>query len=107
MKLYDKKGKKYIAFGCKKPKMSWHAGRTWDHTNSVIVDKDGRDVNVRFYIDTTWGQNLYFDFNGRWYSLSLYGNPIKKVPGVCGIMDSRYLTIEKLYVNKQEKKTHE
>lgn len=46
---------------CKKPKMTDHRGRTWDHGYIWI---DGEKIKV--WLDTTWGDYLYFIYKDEW-----------------------------------------
>ena len=63
MDLFNEQGK-YVckAKSCRRPKFSEHRGRTWDSTDKII---DGKVVE--WYYDTTWGTNLYFEWNQKWY----------------------------------------
>lgn len=71
-----------IAMPCyktKKPKMSSHRGRTWD---CVVITIDG-DI-VDFHLDTTWGQYVYFVWEGDWYKMRM-------VPDVLWFSDKDYV----------------
>jgi len=46
----------------RKPKMSDHKGATWDYIHIVL--KDGK--RIKGYLDTTWGNYVYFPLNGKW-----------------------------------------
>lgn len=50
----------------RRPKFSSHRGRTWDHTPITI---DGREVKA--FLDTTWGERFYFEWNNHWYAISM------------------------------------
>lgn len=45
------------------PKMTNHAGRTWDH--AYVTLPNGEKVKAHF--DTTWGEFFYFQMDGKWY----------------------------------------
>lgn len=57
---------------CHKPKMTWHRGRTWDYGILIINDKE-----VKTWGDTTWGRNIYFSLNGKWYTLPMFSEMFK------------------------------
>lgn len=46
---------------CKKPKFKDHGGRTWDYGRFTINGKE-----VKAYLDTTWGEFMYFEWEGSW-----------------------------------------
>ena len=46
----------------KKPKMTDCFGRTWDSIKTILPSGE----ETRGYLDTTWGQNVYFCLNGEW-----------------------------------------
>jgi hypothetical protein len=62
MKLYDLDGNFVtIAKNCKKPKFAGN-GRSWDIKLKIV---DG--IETDWHYDSTWGRNMYFEFNGKWY----------------------------------------
>ena len=54
-----------LARKVKRPKMSMHFGRTWDHCTVIL----GSGESIRAHIDYTWGSNAYFEFEGNWYAV--------------------------------------
>lgn len=52
---------------CKKPKFGGR-GRTWDTIKTVIINEEKTDL----FCDTTWGCNVYFSNNHKWYSMSVF-----------------------------------
>ncbi len=73
MILYNQKGVKIIATKCKRPKMSEHRGRTWDHGH-IAIDNEEKTV----YLDTTWGFYCYFCENGQWYKIKMMNDRFYK-----------------------------
>ncbi len=57
---------KVQAVKVKRPKMSCHRGRTWDHEYITI---DGQKIKA--LLDTTWGTRFYFEWKGQWYAAPL------------------------------------
>lgn len=53
---------------CKKPAMTSHKGRTWDQGKIML---DGEILNP--WLDTSWGEYLYFPHNGFWYKTKMFG----------------------------------
>ena len=53
-----------FASKCKKPKLrSNHATRcTWDFDYHFV-----NGIRTKFWIETSWGTNAYFEYNGDWY----------------------------------------
>lgn len=49
-----------------KPKMSNRRGATWDHTRMKLDNQ-----TVKLYLDTTWGECAYFEYEGSWYRIPL------------------------------------
>lgn len=74
MKLYakDKRFSFIVAKRSRQPKMTTGViGRTFDY---MLPKVDG--VEVKFWLDTTWGRNAYFTLDGlKWWSVPIYGNP--------------------------------
>jgi hypothetical protein len=63
MKLFNKDGELVCeAKPCKKPKFSNHRGRTWDCIEKIVDNKV-----IEWWFDSTWGRNMYFELNGKWY----------------------------------------
>lgn len=52
-----------IAKKCKRPTFSQHRGRTWDSTDKIV---DG--LVIEWWFDSSWGRNMYFEYNEQWYS---------------------------------------
>jgi len=56
---------------CKKPSMSDHRGRTWDH-GYIWIDGE----KIKAWLDTTWGDYIYFIYKEAWYKVRMYNaNP--------------------------------
>ena len=64
LKIYDKEQFEWVCKNAKKPKFSFHRGRTWDFMEGKI-----NGILTKFHIDTTWSPYCYFEFNGRWYKI--------------------------------------
>jgi hypothetical protein len=52
---------------CNRPKISSHGGRTWDSCDITL--KDG--TQIKGFLDTTWGDYVYFEYDGAWRKFSL------------------------------------
>ena len=52
---------------CKQPSMSEHRGRTWDHGYIIL---EGEKIYA--WLDTTWGEYIYFEYEGRWYKVKMF-----------------------------------
>jgi hypothetical protein len=68
-----KKERKYPVgvFKSRRPRMTNHAGRTWD--SFYLILPDGSRHPQGAYLDTTWGSYFYFqDELGQWWSGRLY-----------------------------------
>lgn len=50
-------------FNTNPPKMKNARGRTWDTLTVILPD----GIKVPGYFDSTWGNNFYFMFEGKWY----------------------------------------
>lgn len=61
---------------CKKPKFSDYGGRTWD-TGTIYID----DVKYNAYLDTTWGQFIYFQYEGSWRKVKMYSDVMDDLKG--------------------------
>jgi len=53
---------------CKRPKFSNHRGRTWDSGKIQI-----NEVIFNPWLDTTWGEYLYFIYENQWYKVKMWG----------------------------------
>ncbi len=51
-----------------RPKMSNHAGRTWDQC--CVILPDGKEITG--WLDTTWGTRFHFEIEGLWRSGKIY-----------------------------------
>ena len=58
---------KWIKPAAKRPKMSSHGGKTWDSISITLPD----GTKTEGYVDTTWGQNVYFKHkeSNKWYKI--------------------------------------
>lgn len=66
--FYQKEKPDFIcAIKCKRPKMKDHRGRTWDHSEKFIVNNQ----EMSGFLDTTWGEYIYFTIENQWYKVSL------------------------------------
>ena len=54
---------------CKRPSFKSHRGRTWD-SGRIFID----GVECVVYLDTTWGNSIYFQYgdNMQWHSLKMW-----------------------------------
>jgi len=58
--------------------MSEHRGRTWDFGYVEI-----NLMEVKVWLDTTWGDYLYFEWDGSWYKFRMSDCPwITKTPNM-------------------------
>jgi len=55
------------AYKCHRPKMTNHAGRTWDSLGYVEID----DKKHKAFCDTTWGWYGYFSIGELWYKFRM------------------------------------
>jgi len=74
MILTDKKGNKHRLIKTRRPKFSNHRGRTWDCEIKVV-----NDIEVEFWLDTTWGFYFYFQWEDQWYKVLMLNfiDPLK------------------------------
>lgn len=63
----------FYADNTSKPKMGVRGGHTWDSANMYI---DGEQVSL--YLDSTWGDYGYFEYDDTCYKLPLNG--LKRLP---------------------------
>ncbi len=62
---------------CKKPTFSSHRGRTWD-TGKIWID--GEMITV--HLDTTWGEYIYFQWEGGWHKIKMQDRIWKQWKGM-------------------------
>jgi len=68
MRLFQRKTNKLVkAKNARQPKFSSHGGRSWDSFTIFIMNE-----SVEVHLDTTWGHNGYFEWDGRWYSVNIW-----------------------------------
>lgn len=61
---------------CKKPKFSCHGGRTWDRFTIMI---DGVEFDA--HLDTTWGEYIYFQYDGSWRKVKMVSSSVDDLSG--------------------------
>lgn len=74
MILYGADGSKFRADKVSRPKFASRRGRTWDYENAKIDNEE-----LKFWIDTTWGFNFYFELDNYWYRIPLFGRRGKEI----------------------------
>lgn len=57
------------AYRCPKPTMDINKGRTWTQANINLDSKE-----IKCWIETKYGMNMYFENKNIWYRLALQGN---------------------------------
>ena len=67
-KFYQK-NQRLLVQRCQQPYMSGAKGATWDFGHLYL-----NDTKVKAYLDTTWGEYLYFEFNGEWFKVRMQPN---------------------------------
>jgi|GEM_PF-5549210 len=64
------KGLTINAGAVRKPKFSSHGGRSWDSVHAWIKPENyGAWMPMEIRVDTTWGKNGYFKYDGTWYAV--------------------------------------
>lgn len=66
-----------IAYECREPKLTQHAGRTWERFPIKLSRRHDPEITmwIDAWLDTTWGKYWYFEWqDGKWHRVSVMRN---------------------------------